>query len=232
MWWTNNRATSFYSVGPGPDHDAVMRIGSESSEAADPILTDGMTAIGVNGTPPPRTVIGDPSQACRQGRNREVFFYRVLPSVCRTEDDTLGHDAIAHEVPQGDEQLARQGDDHLLAQAAVILGASFKPLGQGALLLELEEAPRELDHSLPHPSIAGSREPLLAALAPAFIGRAREPAVACHGPAVAQVARDKISLTSMSAVSMPMPITRIRTRSIRFGPVFGACFSCSRRAFS
>src|SRR5262249_38275730 len=41
-------------------------------------------------------------------------------------------------------------------------------------------------------SIAGSREPLLAALAPAFIGRAREPAVACHGPAVAQVARQDL----------------------------------------
>jgi hypothetical protein len=26
------------------------------------------------GTPPPRTVIGDPSQACGQGRNRQVFF--------------------------------------------------------------------------------------------------------------------------------------------------------------
>jgi hypothetical protein len=38
-----------------------------------------------------------------------------LPSVCGTEDDALGHDAVAHEVPQGDEQLAGQGDDHLLA---------------------------------------------------------------------------------------------------------------------
>src|SRR5262249_22007070 len=36
----------------------------------------------------------------------------------------------------------------------------------------------------------------------------------------------------MSAVSMPMPITRIRTRTIRFGPVLGARFSCSSRAFS
>src|SRR5215831_5891394 len=36
----------------------------------------------------------------------------------------------------------------------------------------------------------------------------------------------------MSAVSMPIPMTRIRTRTIRFGPVLGACFSCSRRAFS
>src|SRR5262245_22642117 len=36
----------------------------------------------------------------------------------------------------------------------------------------------------------------------------------------------------MSAVSMPMPITRIRMRTMRFGPVLGARFSCSRRAFS
>src|SRR5262245_66521483 len=75
------------------------------------------------------------------------------------------------------------------ARGAGILGASFKPLGQGALLLKLEEAPGELDHSLPHPSIAGSREPLLTALAPALVGRAREPAVACHGPALGAVGR-------------------------------------------
>jgi hypothetical protein len=37
--------------------------------------------------------------------------------MCRTEDDALRHDAIANEAPQGDEQLASQGDDHLLARA-------------------------------------------------------------------------------------------------------------------
>src|SRR5262245_47191962 len=36
----------------------------------------------------------------------------------------------------------------------------------------------------------------------------------------------------MSAVSMPMPITRIRSRTIRFGRASGACLSRSRRAFS
>src|SRR5215468_8988126 len=35
----------------------------------------------------------------------------------------------------------------------------------------------------------------------------------------------------MSAVSMPIPITRIRRRTIRFGPALGACFNCSKRAF-
>jgi hypothetical protein len=38
---------------------------------------------------------------------------------------------------KSDEQLAGQGDDHLLARGAGILGASFKPLCQGALLLKL-----------------------------------------------------------------------------------------------
>ena len=28
--------------------------------------------------------------------------------MCGTEDDALRHDAISHEVPQGDEQLARR----------------------------------------------------------------------------------------------------------------------------
>jgi hypothetical protein len=37
---TNNRAATLYSVGRNdPDHDAVLRIGSESSEAAGPFCT-------------------------------------------------------------------------------------------------------------------------------------------------------------------------------------------------
>src|SRR5262245_35032143 len=36
----------------------------------------------------------------------------------------------------------------------------------------------------------------------------------------------------MSAVSMPIPITRARSRTMRFGFALGACFNCSRRAFS
>src|SRR5262249_37413202 len=117
---------------------------------------------------------------------------RPLPSVCRTKDDALGQHAIAYEVPQGDQQLARQGHDHLLARGAGVLGASFKPLRQGALVLELKEAPRELDHSPPYPSIAGSGKPLLPATASTLVGRAREARVACHGAPVAQVARQDL----------------------------------------
>ena len=112
--------------------------------------------------------------------------------MCGAKDDALGHHAIPHQVPQGDEQLARQSDDHLLSRAAAVLGARSKPLGQRALLLKVEKAPGELDHPPPHPSVAGSGKPLLAALAPAFIGRAREAGVACHGASVAQVPRQDL----------------------------------------
>jgi hypothetical protein len=53
-----------------PNHDAVMRIGSEL-RGGGPILKSGIKAMVDHGTPPPRTVIGDPSQAWGQGRNRQ-----------------------------------------------------------------------------------------------------------------------------------------------------------------
>ena len=57
------------------------------------------------GTPPPRTVIGDPSQGADSAETVRCSLARPLPSVCRTKDDALGQHAIAHEVPQGDQQL-------------------------------------------------------------------------------------------------------------------------------
>jgi len=44
-----------------PNHDAGIRIGSKL-RGGGPILSNGMEAIGLYGTPPPRTVIGNPSQ--------------------------------------------------------------------------------------------------------------------------------------------------------------------------
>src|SRR5262249_58219897 len=55
-----------------------------------------------------------------------------------------------------------------------------------------KKAPRQLDHPPPHPSIAGSGEPLLPASASTFVGRARQPSVARHGAPVAQVARQDL----------------------------------------
>jgi hypothetical protein len=52
--------------------------------------------------PPPRTVIGAPSQACGQGRNyRDAFS--VLRSLCRTHNDVVRDNTLPHEPPQGDQ---------------------------------------------------------------------------------------------------------------------------------
>jgi hypothetical protein len=65
VWCTIVRATSLYAVGyRDPDHDAVMRIGSKL-RGGGPILHNGIEAVVLVGTPPPRTVIGDLSQTVR-----------------------------------------------------------------------------------------------------------------------------------------------------------------------
>ena len=99
-----------------------------------PILPFGMKAKGPLGIPPPRTVIGVPSQAYGQGRNCRGAF-SVLRSLCRTQNDAVRDNALPHEPPQGDQQLARQGHDHGLSSTASVLGAGSKPLRQGAVLL-------------------------------------------------------------------------------------------------
>src|SRR5262245_5749088 len=63
------------------------------SEAADPFLTTAIEAMRTCGTPPPRTVIGDPSQVVRTGAETVRWCCASLPSVGWTQDDTLGHDA-------------------------------------------------------------------------------------------------------------------------------------------
>jgi hypothetical protein len=84
-----------------------------------------------------------------RGRNREVSFSNSLPSVCGTKKNALGHHAIADEVPERDQKLARQGHDHLLAGATGVLGAGAIPLRQRTVLLELEKAPGQLDRKRP-----------------------------------------------------------------------------------
>jgi len=54
-----------------PDHDAVMRIAAKL-RGGGPILYRGIKAMLSYGRPPPRTVIGDPSEA-QGGRNRKVL---------------------------------------------------------------------------------------------------------------------------------------------------------------
>src|SRR6516162_6876646 len=80
-----------------------------------------------NGSPPPRTVISDPSQVDRVGP-KLLGAFCVLRSMCGTQNDAVRQHAIPHEPPQRDQKLARQGHDHGLASTAHVLGAGSKPL--------------------------------------------------------------------------------------------------------
>jgi hypothetical protein len=65
-----------------------------------PILPVGMKAKGPVGIPPPRTVIGAPSQVHGRGRN---YRGSVLRSLGRTQNDAVRDNALPHEPPQGDQ---------------------------------------------------------------------------------------------------------------------------------
>jgi len=62
----------------GPNHDAGIRIGSKL-RGGGPILRYAMRAMACIGTPPPRTVIGDPSQAVRTGAESVWCFLIAAP---------------------------------------------------------------------------------------------------------------------------------------------------------
>ena len=104
-----------------------------------PILFLGTKAMAQAGTPPPRTVIGDPSQADGLGPKLSGVFSDLL-SLRRAQNDAIRHHAFAHQSPQGDQKFARQGHDHGLASTAGILGTGSKPLRQGAVLLKQEKS--------------------------------------------------------------------------------------------
>jgi hypothetical protein len=146
-----------------------------------PILPIGMKAKGHVGVPPPRTIIGAPSQAYGQDRNCRGTFSN-LHSLCRTQNNAVRYNALPHEPPQGDQKLARQGHDHELASAAGVLGAGAKPLRQGAVLLEHEKSPRQLNHASSKPSIARTGQPFLPAFSATLVGRAREAGIAALRP--------------------------------------------------
>src|SRR5262249_61063161 len=106
-----------------------------------------------------------------QGRSCRGIF-NVLCSLCRTQNDAVWHDALPHELPQGDQKLARQGHDHALASAAGVLGTGSEPLRPGAVLLVQKEPPCQLDHAAPNATVAGTGQPFLPAFSAALVGRA------------------------------------------------------------
>src|SRR5258708_6551455 len=140
---------------------------------------------------PPRIVIGQPillrggTPKLGFGSNAFILEQRPMsPGSCgRAQDGALGQLAIGHVAPERDQELARQSDDHGLADVAFGAGHALeKPARQRALLLEHGPAPGQLQHSFAHPPIAGSRQPLLASPGAALVGRSGEAAIARHGP--------------------------------------------------
>src|ERR1700749_186413 len=100
----------------------------------------------------------------------------------------MRHFTCGDHAPEGDEQLAGECDDHFrLACAVSALGPRSEPLRQGAILLEQQEPPGELDHATTHAAIARLGEAFFASLGSAFVRRAGEASVAGNSPTVAQV---------------------------------------------
>src|SRR5215467_3926257 len=156
--------------GKNPDHDAVIRISSESSEAAGPFLITAFEAMANTGPRHLEPSSATSSQAVAdRARNRQRSLCTLL-SVRRTQDNALGHYALAEKTPECDEQLARQSNYHFLAQTSGVGGAGEKPLGQGAVFLELQKAPRQQDHAAPHSRVAGLREAFLPMFVAACVG--------------------------------------------------------------
>src|SRR5207344_2359227 len=95
--------------------------------------------------------------------------------------------ALPREPPQGDQQLACQRHNHGLAGLRRIFRARVKPLRQGAVLLEHQKPPCQLDHAAPDPRVTGSSQPFLATLLAALVRRAGETTIARHRSTVTQV---------------------------------------------
>src|ERR1700745_262820 len=110
-------------------------------------------------------------------------------SCCWTQERTCRGLAACDVAPQSNQQFACQGDDHGFTQSwPAVRGPCSIPLRQGAVLLEHEPAPRQLDHASADPRIAGSGQSLLAALAPTFVGGACQAGVTRQRSLIPQIA--------------------------------------------
>src|SRR6516164_10359445 len=99
--------------------------------------------MAVFGSPPPRIVIGSLSAGAETGC-LIVLPTRGSGSHCPQRDTCWDFPSRNH-APQGDEEFSRQRHDHgRLPLPGGALSPCIIPLGQGALLLEAQEPPRQL----------------------------------------------------------------------------------------
>src|SRR5215468_7198608 len=110
--------------------------------------------------------------------HQRLFDFSTAPLADAERRPTNGafrHDARLEEVPQGDQQLARQRDDPNPSQATTRSPEpSLIPAGERTPRLEAQPAPCDLDRHAANQAIAVTSDPLLAALVPALVRRRRE----------------------------------------------------------
>ena len=122
------------------------------------------------------------------------FGVQCSRSVCGFQNDAFGHFAEGDELPQGDQQLSGQRDDHRLADASSsVLRSRPVPAGQFAVGLEHQEPPGERDHSVSNARVACSGQPFLAAFYATFLWRSRQASIARQRPAIRYVANEDLA---------------------------------------
>ena len=148
-----------------------------------PILHSGLEAMGLRPS--------DRHRQTLQGRQVGVPF---SPSVLMTRKTTpCGTSPVVTRRHRAMSSLRASATIIVLRVLRASVGGSrLKPLGQGAVLLEPEKTPSELDHAAPDAGIAGARKSLLASTSAALVRRAGEAGVAGDGLAITQVAREDL----------------------------------------
>src|SRR6516165_10441515 len=156
-----------------------------------PILGTAINTMAVFGSPPPRIVIGSLSAGAETG------CLIVLPTrgsgSCCPQRDTCRDFPSRDHAPQGDEEFSRQRHDHgRLRLPGGALSPCIIPLGQGALLLEAQEPPRQLHEAATDSSIARLCQTPLAAFSTAFVGGSCDAGVAGDRSPISEVSRQDL----------------------------------------
>ena len=113
-------------------------------------------------------------------------FLLALDQDAVLEQSAFGYDTGFQIAPEGDQQLARQGDDADFAHARAASGeARLVPSRQGTVRLEAQPGPSEFDGHPGHASVPGLVDAEFAAQLPALVGGGGE---ACQGPDLPAVA--------------------------------------------
>jgi len=150
-----------------------------------PILPLGMTAMSHLGTPPPRNRHRRPRHKRTDWAENCRVAFSDLRSLRRAQNDAVRH----HAPPATSRHRAIRS---LRAKATIMVlrvprgGSRWrarKPLRQGALLLEHEKSPRQLDHASPNSSVAGTGQPLFSRrFVPLSSGEPVRPRITRYGP--------------------------------------------------